>query len=356
MYTDQKTPPQKLRKDYFVELYNYLVGLSKEKVFEGDLPPPLDTRPRDVTYKIFYGVDATIALSQVDTMLGLCRHNIAYDYIQNLQEQSENLSSGMIVIFQYLNGTEVGFSVLQPLKDKKIIYVHLFCTSTPKEGLGEKLLAYIKDNICKSCRLILNSVSSAVGFYTKMGFRKQDPNDPNDDLYVYDHNLKGGTVVRIECQKGKLCAMHAINNALQKVVVRESDGKAYLKMKFDEFNKSRIRKHMPILNWSDYYKDNTARGFSIDVFGEKLGRLGYFMHIIRSPSIKKLSRGSWIIIGKYPKFGHALAIKDGYLIESFTKYKPYKINLGWPKSFVPSVYISVDKRRPKADSEVIEIL
>ena len=164
---------------------------------------------------------------------------------------------------------------------------------------------------------------------------------------------------RIESQREKLCTVHAINNALQNRVVDENDAVIAIRQRFEFINEKLALKGKPFINYDTFYRSESEKGFSIDLFRKKLRDVNLFLHHRKIPvSAKIYSEGSWVVLGKYPTFNHAIGISDGYLIESIGSIKPYKLkDLGFPQDFVPLSFFEINSEPPvrEESTEVIEI-
>lgn len=166
----------------------------------------------------------------------------------------------------------------------------------------------------------------------------------------------------IETQIEKNCTIHAINNALQERLVTVKDGDDDLLKRFHNYNKKRLEKGLSALNKKKFMHDFKGNGYSIDYFFEKLKQNGYFIsHVpIDHVSIENLKIGSWVILGSYPEFAHALAIRDGFIIESLGSGILIQISgkkVKWPSGFSPKSFFTFS-RVPKileTSENVIEI-
>jgi hypothetical protein len=155
-----------------------------------------------------------------------------------------------------------------------------------------------------------------------------------------------------------LCTIHAINNALQRKIVNVADADEALRERFDNINLKLALKRKPLIDFDSYYHSESDMGFSIDLFREKLLKFNLFLHLRTIPLPKSIySRGSWVVLGRYPRFNHALAIRNGYVIESLSKEKPYKLkDFGFPRNFEPFLFFEISSESPiKQESSVIEI-
>jgi hypothetical protein len=178
----------------------------------------------------------------------------------------------------------------------------------------------------------------------------------------------------LEVQSGLNCTIHAVNNALQQSIIKESDVNKQIKKIFNEFNKKRNELGRPLLDWGSFYKERTDGGYSIDDVSPILEEKGFFVTRFNYNKDNKrilndmitAGVGTWVISGKYPRFNHSLAVRDGYVIESLIHIEPspYQIlernekNM-WPIGFVPYAFFSISKTKPPKvlyeDEEIIEI-
>jgi hypothetical protein len=72
-----------------------------------------------------------------------------------------------------------------------------------------------------------------------------------------------------------------------------------------------------------FIAQETQHGLSIDDLVPTLRKHGYatrlFSQQVAPPSIEQLLLGRWVVMGRYPHFGHAIALCDGHVIESITQ-------------------------------------
>ena len=164
----------------------------------------------------------------------------------------------------------------------------------------------------------------------------------------------------IERQDRRNCAVHAINNALQLRLVSPQDAIDNIRKRFDELVHARASRKraitMPLRITIDrFIAQETQYGLSIDDLVPALHKNGYstlfFSPEVAPPNIEQLLIGSWVVMGRYPHFGHAIALCDGHVIESLTHREPRPYHLldrdgQWPDRFVPRVFIRLDKATP----------
>ena len=178
----------------------------------------------------------------------------------------------------------------------------------------------------------------------------------------------------LEIQNGLNCTIHAINNALQESVVQETDVHKQIKKRFNEYNVVRKEKGKKLLNWTSFYEERTDGGYSMSDVIPVLEKKGFFVTRFNyNKDNKKILNemlssgvGTWVVSGKYPKFRHSLAVRDGYVIESLVQLEPYPYHLlersekkMWPDEFLPYALFSLSKTKPPkilyADEEIIEV-
>ena len=164
----------------------------------------------------------------------------------------------------------------------------------------------------------------------------------------------------IEQQEPLNCAVHAINNALQRRLVSPQDAIDNIKKRFEKivnFRASRKRAiTMPLrITIDQFIAQETQDGFRIDDLLPTLKKHGYcakfFFRDASPPTVEQLLLGSWVIMGQYPHFGHAIALCDGHVIESITQREPHPYHLldresPWPDRFVPRVFMRLDETTP----------
>lgn len=166
----------------------------------------------------------------------------------------------------------------------------------------------------------------------------------------------------IEHQDQRNCAVHAINNALQRRIVSPQDAIDNIRKRFEALVHARASRKraitMPLRITIDrFIAQETQHGLSIDDLVPTLRKHGYatrlFSQQVAPPSIEQLLLGRWVVMGRYPHFGHALALCEGHVIESITQREPRPYHLldrdsPWPDRFVPRVFIRLDKATPPA--------
>jgi hypothetical protein len=172
----------------------------------------------------------------------------------------------------------------------------------------------------------------------------------------------------IEHQDQLNCAVHAINNALQMRIVSPQDAVDNIKKRFEKVVKSRANRKRAItmpqcITIDRFIAQETQHGFRIDDLIPTLNEHGYraqlFSHDVSPPNMEQLMVGSWVIMGRYPHFGHAIAMCDGHVIESITQREPRPYHLmdresPWPARFVPHVFIRLDKTT-QPDPEITDL-
>lgn len=164
----------------------------------------------------------------------------------------------------------------------------------------------------------------------------------------------------IEHQDQRNCAVHAINNALQRRIVSPQDAIDNIRKRFDALVHARASRKraitMPLRITIDrFIAQETQHGLSIDDLIPTLHKHGYstrlFSQQVAPPNMEQLLLGRWVVMGRYPHFGHALALCDGHVIESITQREPRPYHLldrdsPWPERFVPRVFMRLDKATP----------
>lgn len=175
----------------------------------------------------------------------------------------------------------------------------------------------------------------------------------------------------IQEQCGLLCVIHGINNALQRVAVSEDDAIAHLRQYFTSLNESRRKAGQKLLVWKNFFQTYAGEGYTADYLRSALRDQGLYLKELKRPNeqpqeviLEHLKKGNWLVSGRYPEYGHSIAVHDGYVIESVLdrEPKPYEMSMRkspWPKNFVPFAYyrLSPTPASPKKASPgaVIEL-
>jgi hypothetical protein len=140
--------------------------------------------------------------------------------------------------------------------------------------------------------------------------------------------LKKGTVPKIvDEQCGKLCTVHALNNALQKKIFTGSDALDALRREYDA-TKADVESRGKTMRttWEKYKADMTEGGFSPTLWRSMLHAKTDFTvdrYFTSSRAILDLARsgrmdkGRWLIAGvSNGRYRHSIAVVDGYVIDS----------------------------------------
>ncbi len=167
----------------------------------------------------------------------------------------------------------------------------------------------------------------------------------------------------IESQRGRNCAIHATNNALQRVVVTEADVAQNLRLRFDKYSESsRSRKNPTELHWPTFRSEQTRLGYHFEDLIPALNQQGYMVNMsygIHSPNLPRLMlSGSWVVLGRYETFDHAIAVYNGHVIDSLLSKVsvPYhfaskirgatsdkdRLRLMFPAGFTPRLAIAIE--------------
>lgn len=89
------------------------------------------------------------------------------------------------------NGNIFGFALINFNEKDNSVYIDVICSHTGIKYAGEILLNSI-DYMCNTLlitKIKLNSVSSAVSFYEKYGFKKKELCENNTDLCEMEKNI-----------------------------------------------------------------------------------------------------------------------------------------------------------------------
>lgn len=161
----------------------------------------------------------------------------------------------------------------------------------------------------------------------------------------------------IERQDQQNCVVHAINNALQRVLVSPQDAIDNIKRRFAMIERARSTRKRAMkrpmgITMDRFIAQETRGGLRFDDLIPTLGEHGVRVHMFSlEPSTfdtRQLLVGRWVVIGRYPHFGHAIALCDGHVIESISEREPWPYHLldresPWPAQFVPRVLIRLDE-------------
>ncbi len=165
----------------------------------------------------------------------------------------------------------------------------------------------------------------------------------------------------IERQRGRHCAVHATNNALQRVVVTDDDAIDNIKLRFKKLRRQNV-------DWNTFLSEQKALGFYFEDLIPALKGQGYdvnnfdvntFLDTI-TPSLPELMlSGSWVVLGSYGTMDHAIAVYNGYVIESIESKAPApyhfaskirrakttqdKLSRMFPKGFKPKYVASITR-------------
>lgn len=178
----------------------------------------------------------------------------------------------------------------------------------------------------------------------------------------------------IQAQSGRNCSVHATNNALQRIVVTETDAEYSIRQRFDHINnhsKSMARKREKMravgltptkLDWHTFHSEQTRGGYHFEDLIPALTERGYKVNMncgLGSPGLtQRMLHGSWVVLGRYETFDHAIAVCDGYVIDSILhKVRvPYhfesridgvtselnRLRLIFPTGFQPTCVFNID--------------
>lgn len=139
---------------------------------------------------------------------------------------------------------------------------------------------------------------------------------------------KKNTVPKIvDVQCGKLCTIHALNNALQKKIFTSTDALAALRQEYDATKADvEARGRTMRATWEKYKADMTEEGFSAGLWRLMLHAKTDFTvgrYVMGTRAILDLARsgrmekGRWLIAGvSNGRYRHSIAVVDGYVIDS----------------------------------------
>lgn len=188
--------------------------------------------------------------------------------------------------------------------------------------------------------------------------------DSDDDAYEHRSGLShhsSETPRVIEKQRGRHCAVHATNNAMQRAVVTDSDAVATIERRFKKLRRQTV-------DWTTFLSEQKARGFYFEDLIPALREQGYDVSIFDvnifldtiTPSLPELMlSGSWVVLGSYGTMDHAIAVYNGYVIESIESKAPVpyhfaskirgaktnqdKLRKMFPKGFKPKYVASITR-------------
>lgn len=146
----------------------------------------------------------------------------------------------------------------------------------------------------------------------------------------------------VETQTENNCTLHAINNAFQRVVVTPADAMASIRARFERSNASLRAKGKSELVWETFRDEEMLHGYSLSDLYAALRRQGYVPRNFAAQDDRvrraALLNGMWVVLGRYPNFAHAIAVRDGFVIESIadSEARPYHVSERkslWPRGF-----------------------
>lgn len=160
----------------------FLSNISKsKKLLSLTNSDPIIHVPDDIGYEVYKNSDITTVFLEDDELDEIdiaCRSSIGKRYIRDLIAKAEDFDDmegrTRICVTQWTNHRMIGFAIVDLIQEgwySKHLYVHLLCTLKSDKKLGYLMLKYIRENICGSCEIELESVPGAEGFYEKMGFK-----------------------------------------------------------------------------------------------------------------------------------------------------------------------------------------